>query len=284
MKIAISAETTIDLSKELLTEFDIHTIPFVVYLGEKSAPDGVITPKEIFKYVKQTGVLPKTSAINEYQYDKYFEGLLKDYDYIIHFSLSSGISSACENAKRIAALHDNIHVVDSKSLSSGIGLLAIYAAKLVRKGLSFQEIIEKVEARVPFVQASFVIDTLEYLYKGGRCSGLARISAAVFRIKPQIIVSDGKMAPGKKYRGKITPCVEKYCEDTLQQFNSPDLSVAFVTHTEATEEMRAIAYKALKDRGFKTIYDTTAGATISSHCGPATIGILYINDDLNEDL
>lgn len=284
MKIAISAESTIDLSKELIEEFDIKIIPFSVYLGEKSAPDGVITPKQIFKYVKDTGVLPKTSAINEYQYDKYFENLLKDYDAVIHFSLSSGISSSCENAKRIAALHDNIYVVDSQSLSTGIALLAIYAAKLARKGLDAKEIVERVEARVPFVQASFVIDTLDYLYKGGRCSGLARFSAAVFRIKPQIIVSHGKMSPGKKYRGKITPCVEKYCEDTLREFNAPDLSVAFVTHTEATEEMRAIAYKALKDRGFKTIYDTTAGATISSHCGPATIGILYINDDLNEEI
>ena len=283
MKIAISAETTIDLSKELIEEYNIQIIPFTVYLGEKSAPDGVITPKQIFDYVKKTGVLPKTSAINEYQYDKYFDKLLKEYDAVIHLSLSSCISSSCENAKRIAAIKENVYFIDSKSLSTGIALLAIYAAKLVKKGLNVKEIIEKVEARVPFVQASFVIDTLEYLYKGGRCSGLARISAAVFRIKPQILVSDGKMAPGKKYRGKITPCVEKYCEDTLREFNTPDLSVAFVTHTEATDEMRAIAYKALKDRGFKQIYDTTAGATISSHCGPATLGILYINDDLNEE-
>ena len=283
MKIAISAESTIDLSKELIQEFDIKIIPFTVHLGEKCAPDGVITPKEIFKYVKDTGVLPKTSAINEYQYDKYFDGLLKDYDAVIHFALSSEISSACLNAKRIAEIKENVYVIDSKSLSTGIALLAIYAAKLARKGLSPKEIVEKVEARVPYVQASFVIDTLDYLYKGGRCSGLARFSAAVFRIKPQILVSNGKMSPGKKYRGKITPCVEKYCEDTLNQFNTPDLSVAFVTHTEATDEMRAIAYKALKDRGFKQIYDTTAGATITSHCGPATLGILYINDDLKEE-
>lgn len=284
MKIAISAESTIDLSKELLEEYDIKIIPFSVLLGEKSGLDGVITSKEIFAYVDKTGILPKTSAINEFQYDKYFDELLKDYDAIIHLSLSSKLSSACENARRIAKLKQNVYVIDSHSLSTGIALLTIYAAKLARKGLKPEEIVEKVEARIPYVQASFVIDTLEYLHKGGRCSGLTRFSAALLRIKPQIIVTpEGTMVPGKKYRGKITPCVEKYCQDTLQEFNTPDLSIAFVTHTEANEEMRAIAYKALKDRGFKTIYDTTAGATISSHCGPATLGILYINDNLNED-
>lgn len=284
MKIAISAESTIDLPKELLDEYKIKTVPFTVLLGEKSGLDGVITPKEIFQYVKETGVLPKTSAINEYQFDKHFDELLKDYDAVIHLSLSSQLSSACENARRIAKLKKNVYVIDSRSLSTGIALLAIYASKLVDKGLEAKEIVEKVEARIPSVQASFVIDTLEYLYKGGRCSGLARFSAAVFRIKPQIIVtSEGKMVPGKKYRGKITPCVEKYCEDTLNQFNTPDLSIAFVTHTEANSAMVAIAKRALKDFGFKKIYETTAGATISSHCGPATLGILYINDDLKED-
>ena len=145
-----------------------------------------------------------------------------------------------------------------------------------------EQIVEKVEARIPFVQASFVINSLNYLYKGGRCSGLARFSAALFRIKPQIIVKDGKMAPAKKYTGRNEKTVAAYCADTLEEFNNPDLSLAFVTHSHATPEMVEIAKQALKDRGFKTIYETTAQATITSHCGPKTLGILFINDGLKD--
>ena len=282
MKIAISTETTLDIPKEMQKEYDINVIPFTVILGDKSGFDGDITPEEIFKYVDETGVLPKTSAVNEYQYDKYFTKLLRSYDAVIHISLSSGISSACENAKKIASIMPNVYVIDSQSLSTGIALLAIYARKLADKGLAPEEIVEKVEARVPYVQASFVINSLNYLYKGGRCSGIARFSAALFRIKPQIIVKDGKMAPQKKYHGRAEQCVENYCRDTLEEFDNPDLSVAFVTHTLATDEMRKIAYDALKRRGFKKIYDTTAQATITSHCGPKTLGILFINDGMKE--
>ena len=282
MKIAISTETTLDIPREMQKEFDINVIPFTVILGDKSGYDGDITPEEIFKYVDETGVLPKTSAVNDYQFDKYFTKLLRSYDAIIHISLSSGISSACANAQKVASIMPNVYVIDSQSLSTGIALLAIYARKLANKGLAPEEIVEKVEARIPFVQASFVINSLNYLYKGGRCSGLARFSAALFRIKPQIIVKDGKMQPQKKYHGRAEQCVENYCKDTLEEFNNPDLSVAFVTHTQATDEMRKIAYDALKRRGFKKIYDTTAQATITSHCGPKTLGILFINDGMKE--
>ena len=282
MKIAISTETTLDIPKEMQKEFDINVIPFTVILGDKSGYDGDITPEEIFKYVDETGVLPKTSAVNEYQYDKYFTKLLKNYDAVIHICLSSKISSACDNAKKVASLLKNVFVIDSQSLSTGIALLAIYARKLAEKGLQPEEIVEKVEARVPYVQASFVINSLNYLHKGGRCSGLARFSAALFRIKPQIILKDGKMMPQKKYHGRAEACVENYCKDTLEEFNNPDLSIAFVTHTLATDEMRKIAYDALKRRGFKKIYDTTAQATITSHCGPKTLGILFINDGMKE--
>ena len=283
MKIAISTESTLDLPKELQKQYDINVIPFTVILGDKSGFDGDITPLEIFDYVDKTGVLPKTSAVNEFQFDQHFTKLLRNHDAVIHISLSSGISSACDNAKKIAAIMKNVYVIDSQSLSTGIALLAIYARKLADKGLSPEEIVEKVEKRVPHVQASFVINSLNYLYKGGRCSGIARFSAALFRIKPQIIVKDGKMAPQKKYHGRNEACVENYCKDTLEQFNNPDLSLAFVTHSHATPEMVKIAHDLLKQRGFKTIYDTTAQATITSHCGPKTLGILFINDGLKEE-
>ena len=282
MKIAISTESTLDIPKELQKEFDISVVPFTVILGDKSGFDGDITPLEIFDYVDKTGILPKTAAVNEFQFDKHFTKLLQKYDAVIHISLSSGISCAYENAVKAASILQNVFVIDSESLSTGIALLAIYARKLADKGLKPEEIVEKVSNRVPDDQASFVINSLNYLYKGGRCSGLARFSAALFRIKPQILVKDGKMIPGKKYHGRNEACVEQYCADTLEEFNNPDLSLAFVTHSHATPEMVEIAKKALKKRGFKRIIETTAQATITSHCGPKTLGILYINDGLKE--
>jgi DegV family protein with EDD domain len=259
-------------------------IPFTVLLGETAYLDGEITSQDIFDFVAKEKVLPRTSAINDFQYREHFDNLLaKGYDAIIHISLSSEISSSCSHAMQIATKYDNVYIIDSKNLSTGIALLAIYAAKLRDKGLKPEEIVEKVNARIPYVQASFVIQTLEYLHKGGRCSGLLRFGAAILRIKPQIIVSDGKMAPAKKYIGRKSQVVEAYCRDTLEQFANPDLSVAFVTHTLATPEMVAVAIDALRKRGFKTIYETTAGATITSHCGPQTLDILFINDGLNEE-
>ena len=284
MRICISAESTVDLSKELLNQYDIKVIPFTVLLGEDAYLDGDITPQNIFDYVAEKKVLPRTSAINDYQYREYFQGLLdQGYDAIIHFCLSSGISASFLQAEHASTKVDNVYVIDSASLSTGIALEAIYARKLAEKGLEPKEIVEKVTARIPYVQASFVIQTLEYLHKGGRCSGLLRFGATILRIKPQIIVSEGKMAPAKKYIGRKSQVIAAYCKDTLEQFANPDLSVAFVTHTQATPEMVAVAIEALKNRGFKTIYETTAGATITSHCGPQTLGILFINDGLNEE-
>lgn len=284
MKIAISAESTLDLSKELIKQYDVHVIPFTVLLGEDAYLDGDITSQDIFDYVEKNKILPKTSAVNEFQYREYFTKVLEEgYDALIHISLSSEISTSCSQAMQAAKKFDNVWVIDSRSLSTGIALEVIYAAKLVKKGLKPEQIVEKVNARIPYVQASFVIQTLEYLHKGGRCSGLLRFGAAILRIKPQIIVSDGKMAPAKKYIGRKSQVIEAYCRDTLEQFANPDLSVAFVTHTLATPEMVAVAIDALRKRGFKTIYETKAGATITSHCGPQTIGILFINDGLNEE-
>ncbi len=282
MKIAISTESTLDIPKELQKQYDISVIPFTVILGDQSGLDGEITPQDIFDYVDKTGILPKTSAVNEYQFDKHFTKLLRNYDAVIHISLSSQISSACANAITAASIMKNVYVIDSQSLSTGIALLAIYARKLADQGLEPEKIVEMIKSRVPFVQASFVINSLNYLYKGGRCSGIARFSAALFRIKPQILVKEGKMIPGKKYTGRNEKTVAAYCRDTLEEFNNPDLSVAFVTHSHATPEMVEIAKQALQERGFKTIYETTAQATITSHCGPKTLGILFINDGLKE--
>ena len=278
MKICISAESTIDLPKNLLDEFEIKTVPFTILLGTETGLDGVITPNEIFDYVDRTGVLPKTSAVNSNQFEEHFNKLLKEYDEIIHFSLSSELSSACQNAHIAAEGNPHIHIVDTRSLSTGIALLAINASKLVKEGKNVEEILKNTEERIKNDQTSFVLATVDYLYKGGRCSGLAKLGAQLFRIRPQIIMADGKMSPGKKYMGKQNSCVENYVRDTLEQFNNPDLDLVFVTHSSATPEMVEIAKKALQERGFRRVEETLAGATISSHCGPKCLGILYFND------
>ena len=237
MKIAISAETTVDLTKELLEEFRIHTTPFTILLGDRVCLDGEITTEEIIEFVKKTNVLPKTSAINESQYSEHFENLLKEYDAIIHFSLSSEMSSAYNNAVLASKKFNNVFVIDSRTLSTGIALLAIYASKLVSKGLDIGEILSSVDKRIPFVEASFIPNRLDYLYKGGRCSSLAYFGANLFQIKPQIIVKEGKMISGKKYRGKYDKVVEKYVKELLDEYKNIDLEEVFITYTTIEKEI-----------------------------------------------
>lgn len=278
MKIAISAETTVDLPKELLLKNHIYTVPFTILMGEKPFLDGEVAPKTIFDYVTETGKLAKTSAVNEFQYDQHFAKLKKEYDYIIHFSLSSEISCAFQNASLSAKKFDNVTVFDSRSLSTGIALLCLYASKLVAQNIPFNEILERIEKRIPYVQASFVLEKVNYLYKGGRCSMLAFIGANVLGLKPQILVRDGKMIPGHKYRGKMLKVTAQYVDDILKQFTNPDLSQVFITYTTAEPEVLSMVREKLSQRGFKNIDETTAGGTISCYCGEHCLGILFIDD------
>lgn len=283
MKIAISAESTVDLTQELKEQYGIKTVPFGVCLGDRNFKDGEISTQEIFDYVEETGILPKTNAVNEFDYEEHFGDLLKENDAIIHISLSSEISSACSNAKAVASRLKNVYVIDSLSLSTGIALLAIYAANLAKQTDDPAEIARLCEKRVPYVQASFVLERLDYLYKGGRCSALQLFGANLLKLRPQILVAKGKMAPHKKYRGGMPGVVQKYCEDTLEQFDNPDKSLVFITHSRATEAMVASARAVLEEHGFTNIQETIAGCTISSHCGKNCLGILYINDGGNSD-
>lgn len=277
MKIVISAESTIDLPKELLEEFDIHTIPYTVIMGGKDYLDGVVSCDDIFTFVSGSGELPKTSAINKYQYEEYFKSLLKDYDAVIHFTLSSLMSSASSNASDAAKELKNVYVIDSKSLSTGIALLAIKASNLAKNNTPIDKILEIINNTVDRVQASFILDKLQYLYKGGRCSALSMFGANLFSIKPQILVKNGKMGVGKKYMGNLDVATKRYCEDTLNAFGDYEKEYAFVTYTTASENMIKTAKESLEKRGFKTIFITRAGATIASHCGPNTLGVLFIS-------
>lgn len=280
MKIAITAESTIDLTPDLLSKYNIKTIPFTIILGDKDYTDGEIKPQDIFNFVGETGVLPKTTALNEYEYEEFFKSVLNDNDAVIHFALSSGISSSYSHAVSAANNLKNVYVIDSKSLSTGIALQAINARQLAEAGLSVEEIVAKVEDRKSKVQASFVIERLDYLHKGGRCSGFKMLAANVLKIRPCIVVKDGKMINDstKNGKGSMPFAVKKYCEAVLNEFHDIDKTIAFITYSSATPEMVAAAKNALEGVGVKTIYETNAGCTITSHCGENTLGILYFND------
>ena len=284
MKIAITSDSTIDLSKELLQEFDIKILPLQFTLGDNVYRDGDLTNEQIFEHVNNGGALPKTSAENAEGFKAFFSEILKEYDAIIHFDISSGISSTFNNAYLASQEFDGkVEVIDSKNLSTGIALLAIYARKLTKKESDIKIIAEKVRGRVPFVQTSFVVERLDYLHKGGRCSSVALLGANILKIRPQIILKDGKMGSHKKFRGPMPMVVSKYCKETLEEFNNPDKSVIFLTYSSATPEMIKAAHDVIDGLGFKNVYETTAGGIVSSHCGENTLGILYINDGKTED-
>ena len=276
MKIAISADSAIDLSKELLEKYNIHTTPFTFLLGDKQYYDGEMTNEEIFSIVSNIKSLPKTSAVNEYQFEEHFGGLLKDYDAVIHFSLSSGVSSAYNNAVSVAKKIENVYVIDTKSLSGGIACLAIKTHQLINEGKSLQEILAIVEKIKNNIQVSLVLNKLDYLRKGGRCSGIVCFGANLLQIHPQIIVKDGSLTVGKKFRGNFDHCVKLYTQDILSTFNNYDKSIVFLAYTTISDEAKNIAREELVKAGFENIIELSVGATISSHCGPNAMGILYM--------
>ena len=276
-KIIISTESTVDLPEAIMKQYDILSLPYHIIVGTEDLVDGVITNEELFTKVDALGTLPKTQAINQFAYRSFFEENLKSADTIIHFCLSSKLSSAYSNAT-LASQGLNVHVIDSLALSTGIALLVLKAAELAKEGKTAEEILITINKLIPKVQTSFLLDKTNYLYKGGRCSLLSFIAASVLSIKPQILMKDGKLEPAKKYRGSYEKATIKYVLDTLEQFNKPQLDRVFITCTTSPSELIDNVRTILLERGFKQIIETRAGCTISSHCGPNTIGILYFND------
>lgn len=280
MKYKITCESSADLNQDMYKKLGVPVIPFRITLGSDDYFDGKnITNDQLFDYANSNSQLPKTSALNENDYTEFWEEQLKDCDGIIHLSISSKISSTYNNAVVAAKKFNNVYVIDSMSLSSGIGLQVIYATQLRDKEVDIEKAVELINKRRESVQISFVVDKLNYLYKGGRCSALSLLGANLLSIKPSIIVSNGRMIVGKKYIGKMHKILDKYIDETLNDFNNPDTSLCFITYSSATPEMLDVARKTLKDKGiFKNIVETTAGCTVSTHCGPNTLGIIYYND------
>lgn len=281
MRICITTESSADLPKELLTKYDIKTIPFTIILGEKMEYDGVVKQKDLFDYADLTGKLPKTSAINYYQYEDFFNALLKDYDAIIHISITSTVTSAVNNCMNVARENPRVYVIDSRCLSTGIGLLCINARELLNEGKSVDEVVDIINKRIPKVHISALLSTLEYLHKGGRCGDLVNITAKLLRIKPSILLKDGSLGLHNKYLalGKPIELFKKYVLDTLEEFNTPDLSRVVLSHTNPSKEILDMAYDLLKERGFKEIIVVEVGATIATYIGPKAIGIYFINDN-----
>lgn len=279
MKIAISVDSAADLSKELLDRYNITFVPFTVNLKDDSKLDGItVTGGDLLDYVDETGELPKTSAPSELTYQEHFETLIKDYDKVIHFCISKELSVAFNNAERASAqFNGNVAVVDSMSLSSGIALPALYACDLIDEGKEFDEIVEKCKECIPYVQASFTLDSLKLLHKGGRCSGTTRLISMALAIKPSMLMQEGKLVAHKKYMiRKFEAVVKKYVLDTLEEFNDYDPRRVFVTYTPTSTEVVELVKNLVKGK-FEEVLECQAGATVSSHCGKNTIGILYIN-------
>lgn len=277
--VKISSDSTADL-ENLFVERDISVMPLSIMLDGENYLDGVdIDAQKIFDSYDQKHVLPKTAARSVEDYKEFFASLVEGGNEVIHFIISSEMSVSYDNAVQAAKDFKGVYIVDSRTLSTGIGLLVLKACDYRDAGKSGGEIFKKIAELIPYVQASFVVDTMEYLHKGGRCSGVAKFFASAFSIKPMIMLKDGKMVVGQKYVGKLGKCVEKYVSAILKEFDTPDTTRIFVTHTYADDEIVQSVKEQIKELRpeFKTILETHAGCTVTAHCGKGTLGILYIN-------
>lgn len=277
MKIKITADSTCDLTQELAEKYNIGVIPIIIIKGDEQFRDGNgICPDDIYEYFDSGKGICSTSALNIADYIMEFEKYAGDYDAVIHFGMSGDISSTCRNAALAAEEFDNVYVVDSKNLTTSIAYLAMEASILAEQGLTPVEIIAKVEPLVDKLETSFVIDTLTYLHKGGRCSSVAALVGGLLKIKPCIELTEGTMKVGKKYRGNFAHCLKLYVHDRFKNRDDIDTKRLFVTHAkcdpELVEEVKAICREYFD---FEEILETPVGCTVASHCGPNTLGVVF---------
>ena len=278
MAIKITSDSTCDLSAELLERYQVSVLPLCVNLGDQCYYDGEnITPSNIFDYVSKTGQLPTTSAINISTYMDFFEPLVKEYEAVIHINIGSGFSSCHQNARLAAEDLENVYVVDSDNLSTGQGLLVIEAAIAAQRGDKAEDIVAMLRDLTPRIDTSFVVDKLDYLVKGGRCSSAAALGANLLNLKPCILLADGKMGVGKKYRGNWAKVLPGYAKDRLEGKDICKDRV-FITYTSCPEEVLVELRIYLKSLGFGEVLETVAGSTITSHCGPNCLGVLFIRN------
>ena len=281
MSVKIIADSTCDLSKELLEKYDISILPLHIVLGEKEYKDGEeISPDEIYQWSDTNKEAPKTSAASISDAMEIYEACAKTHDEIVCFSISGQMSTTV-NVMRMAAeeleLEDRIHIIDSANLSTGGGLLVIEAAIMAQKGKSASEIVDAIEVLKPQVRATFIVDTLTFLHRGGRCSGVAALAGGALKLHPKIVVENGAMKPDKKYRGKMNSAIMTYVKDLEEQIKNARADRVFLTHSGCDEALLQSIYDYVKELNiFEEIHITRAGGVISSHCGPGTLGLLFI--------
>lgn len=278
-KIKIIADSTCDLSPELISKYEISTVPLCIIMDDKSYYDGEdVTPNEIFKWADENKTTPKTAAISFEKAEEIIKPFMDEGYDIIFFGISSEMSTTCNVARIIATQNDynRMFIIDSRNLSTGIGLQVLRAAELAKIGKTAEEIVAEIEMSTSKVQASFVVDTLTYLARGGRCNAVTALMANTLKLHPLISVKDGKMGVSKKYLGKIDIALSKYTQDIKKGLLSADTRRVFITHSGCKQETIDNVYNFLKDLNyFDEIHITRAGGVISSHCGPNTLGVLY---------
>lgn len=282
MNVKIVADSTCDLSADLIEKYDITIIPLCIVMGENSYFDGIeTTPEEIYKWADANKTTPKTAAVTLDNAASLLKPFMDEGREIVFFGISTQMSTTCNVVRLIGeeAGYDKLHVIDSQSLSTGIGLQVLYAARLSMAGESAASIVEKVEKRRSAVSASFVIDTLTYLSRGGRCNSVTALLANTLKLKPEIVVKDGAMIVAKKYRGQLGSVLLKYVKDQEEALLAADKNCVFITHSGCSEDIVAPVKEYLESLSyFENIYVTRAGGVVSSHCGPGTLGVLYYMD------
>lgn len=279
--VKLTSDSTCDLTEEMLKKFDVTICPIAIILGNEERFDTVnIDAEGVLEFVDKTGVLPKTAATSKDSYVEFFKRQTEGGNTVIHFCISSKASSCYNNAVEAAKEVGNVYVIDSYALSGGQGLQILKARDLLNEGLGVEEVVNKIRENSKKVQLSFVVDTLEYLHKGGRCSSIALIGSKILKIHPSIFNVDGALTVHKKYMGAHSRCVAQYIADLAAEYKNYDDTRVFITHSPADKELVDMAIEKVKELfKFKEIYETQTGSTVTSHCGRNTLGVLFINKD-----
>ena len=276
MSIKITATSTCDLPPELLERYQITMVPLYVSFGGNTYQDGVdASPEDIFRHVEAGGQLPTTSAVNIADYQELFSQLSPKYDSVLHITIGSEFSCCYQNALVAAEEFPNVYVVDSRNLTVGQGLLVLAAAQAAERGDCMEDILKLLEDLTGRVDTTFVVDKLDYLAKGGRCSSVVALGANLLRLKPCIVLADGRMTVGKKYRGAFDKVLPDYAQDQLSGKNV-DLDRVFVVHTRCDPSIPESMCRMMQQFGFREVLTAVAGCTISCHCGPNTLGVIFL--------
>lgn len=279
--IRIISDSTCDLSKELIEKYNVYIVPLHIVLGDDEFLDGVnITPDDIYAWSDANNATPKTSAVSIEEAAEAIKQFTDQGDQVVVFTIASGMSTT-NNVFRLAVseleMEEQVRIIDSANLSTGVGLQVIEAALLAREGKGLDEIVSAITTITPKVRASFVVDTLTYLHRGGRCSGLAALAGGMLKLHPKIVVKNGVMGPDKKYRGKMNSVILSYAKEMEEELRNARKDRVFITHSGCSQESIDSVKEYLESLGiFEEILVTRAGGVVSSHCGPGTLGVLFI--------